>query len=279
MASAMEKIRERAGRLRSRMRGESERQIALEDLEPPQVLTEAVSGGYFQSIGREFADYLIRFGGLRPTDRVLDVGCGTGRVAVPLFGYLDSGSYEGFDVHLEAVRWCQANLTSRNEAFQFQAVPVQSKWFNPWGTEAASEFTFPYPDSEFDFAFAVSLFTHLAAPATERYLSELARVLKPGGRWLLTFFLVPDEGLPPSSPDWPAPPGWDPPQFHHQVDGCRILDPHNPERAVAHKEGWLEPAIARAGLTLRHVHPGYWPGRHGLSYQDMIIGERIDEPG
>lgn len=277
MTSAMAWMIDGAGRLGRRVRDRAQRRSPLEGLQPPQVLTDAVSGGYFDSIGREFADYLIRFGGLRPTDRVLDVGCGTGRVAVPLVGYLDSGSYEGFDVHLEAVRWCQANITTRNDAFQFQPVPVQSQWFNPWGEQAASEFTFPYPNSEFDFAFGVSLFTHLLPPATERYLSELARVLKPGGRWLLTFFLVPDEGLPPSSPDWPAPPGWDPPRFHHQVEGCRILDPHNPERAVAHKEEWLKPTIAGAGLTLRHVHRGYWPGRHGLSYQDMILGERTDE--
>lgn len=279
MASAMERIRERAGRLRSRMRGGPERQIALEDLEPPQVLNDSVTAGDFRVGGREFANYLVRLGGLRSSDRVLDVGCGTGRVAVPLLGYLDSGSYEGLDVHPEVVRWCEANIAWRSPAFRFQAVPVQSDWFNPWGSEAASEFTFPFPDSEFDFVFAVSLFTHLLAPATERYLSEFARVLNPGGRWLMTVFLVPADGIPPPSPDWPTPPGWDPPRFHHQVDGSRILDPHNPERAVAHKEEWLVPAIARTGLTLRHVHRGYWPGRNGLSYQDMIIGERTDERG
>jgi SAM-dependent methyltransferase len=271
MANSMTKMLGRVGR---RVRGRRQPQVPIEELEPPDVLSESVIGGDFRTVGREFADHLIRLGGLRRSDRVLDVGCGTGRIAVPLLDYLDRGSYEGFDVHEEAVRWCQDNITARNRAFVFRPVSVQSTWFNPWGEEKASDFSFPYPDSEFDFAFAVSLFTHLLGPATERYFSELARVLKPGGRWLLTFFLIAEDGQPQPSADWPAPPGWPgPPQFHQALNGCRILDPHHPERAVAHEEEWLRGALAGAGLSLRAVHRGYWPGRHGLSYQDILLGE------
>jgi SAM-dependent methyltransferase len=271
-ARPMSRIRERASRLGEKVR--RPRQVPLEELEPPRVLSESVSGGDWQSVGREFAEHLVRLGGLRPTDRVLDIGSGTGRIAAPLLEYLNGGSYEGFDVHEEAIEWCTANLTSRNPDFRFQAVPVRSEWFNPWGGESAEKFSFPYEDSEFDFAFGISLFTHLPAEATERYLSEMARALKPGGRWLLTFFLIPDDGVPTASPEWPAPPNWgEPPHFHHRLEGIRINDPDHPERAVAHEESWLYPALERAGLSVNALHRGYWPGRHGLSYQDMLIGE------
>jgi SAM-dependent methyltransferase len=280
MTNAMTKMLGRAGSLARRVRGQDQTPVPLEELEPPEVLSEAVSGGDFRSVGREFADHLIRLGGLRPDDRVLDIGCGTGRIAVPLLDYLGAGSYEGFDVHPEGIRWCEANLTSRNTAFRFRSVPVQSGWFNPWGKEPASDFTFPYADGEFDLAFAVSLFTHLLPPATERYLSELARVLRPGGRWLATFFLIAADGQPPPSPEWLAPPGWPPPvRFQRQLDHCRILDPDNPERAVAHQEDWLRAAIERAGLSVRATHRGYWPGRHGLSYQDILLGDRDPNHG
>jgi SAM-dependent methyltransferase len=276
MTGAVSRIRKHAGRLGRRI-GRRQTAVTFEDLQPPEALIDAVTGGNFEAGGREFIDHLIRFGGLRPSDRVLDVGCGIGRVAVPLVPYLESGSYEGFDVHEEAIRWCEANIATRAPRFHFKTVPVQSGWFNPWGNEAAEDLTFPYPDDEFDFAFAISLFTHLLAPATERYLAEIARVLKPGGRWLLTFFLIPEEGHPEPSPEWPSPPEWPGGmRFNHEAQGCRLMDPHHPERAVAHEEAWLMPAIARSGLSVRTVHRGYWPGRHGLSFQDVVLGDAGD---
>lgn len=273
MANAVTRVIDRAGRLGRRVRGRRGGEAAL--LEPPEVLSQAVTGGNYRAGAREFADHLIRLGGLRPDDRVLDIGCGTGRIAVPLLGYLEAGSYEGFDVHPEAIRWCEANISSRNGAFRFRSVPVQSGWFNPWGDEQASEFSFPYGDGEFDFAVAVSLFTHLLPPATERYLSELGRVLRPEGRWLATFFAIGEDGQSPPSPEWPAPSDWTAPiLFQRRRDHCRILDPDNPERAVAHEEAWLRGAVERAGLSIRATHRGYWPGRHGLSYQDILLGHR-----
>ena len=49
----------------------------------------------------------IDLGGLKPEHRVLDIGSGIGRVAIPLTEYLnEKGSYEGFDVVELGVNWC-----------------------------------------------------------------------------------------------------------------------------------------------------------------------------
>ena len=54
---------------------------------------------HFNQIGDRFKNLLIEFARLNPSSDVLDVGCGTGRLAKSLVPYLDSGSYTGIDVN------------------------------------------------------------------------------------------------------------------------------------------------------------------------------------
>src|SRR5881397_313583 len=58
--------------------------------------------------------------GLRRDSRILDIGCGCGRVASALARYISStGSYDGFDVAKEAVEWCQRHISARFPNFDF----------------------------------------------------------------------------------------------------------------------------------------------------------------
>jgi protein-L-isoaspartate O-methyltransferase len=43
-----------------------------------------VGDGDYRAIGAEYLGHFVRLGGLKPSDRVLDIGCGIGRMAVPL---------------------------------------------------------------------------------------------------------------------------------------------------------------------------------------------------
>src|SRR5262245_51329776 len=52
----------------------------------------------FLTGGRSNVSWLIDNAGLKPTDRFLDVGCGVGRVAIPLADYLQEGTYRGFEI-------------------------------------------------------------------------------------------------------------------------------------------------------------------------------------
>ncbi len=59
----------------------------------------------FRHMGEEMMKEMTKFG-LKPNHKVLDVGCGNGKVAVHLIrsDYLnDEGSYDGFDIVAQAI--------------------------------------------------------------------------------------------------------------------------------------------------------------------------------
>jgi ubiquinone/menaquinone biosynthesis C-methylase UbiE len=237
---------------------------------PPRGLS-FVGGGDFEATGREFLGHFTELGGLEPGDRVLDIGCGIGRMAIPLTGYLDGGSYAGFDVGRAMVRWCRRNITPRYPEFEFTWAPIHNAKYNPFGDVSATEFRFPYPDASFDFAFATSIFTHLRRDEVSHYLAETARVLRPGGSCLLTFFLLTAESereVAAGAADL---------AFTHPIEGgAKTTDPQVPEEAVAFGLDQVREMLAGAGLALREpVHAGTWANApDGASYQDIIVASR-----
>jgi SAM-dependent methyltransferase len=241
-----------------------------EALTPPRGLA-FVGGGDFERTGREFLGYFTELGGLRPGHDVLDVGCGVGRMAVPLLTYLEEdGSYAGFDVGREMVRWCQKRITARRADFKFTWAPVYNRKYNPFGTTSGAEYRFPYPDDSFDFVFATSLFTHLMLPDASHYLREIKRVLRPTGKCLLTFFILRPEALAEIDA------GRVSLDFRHPIDGGRTIDPREPEAATGFELPTLETMFTEAGLTIETpIRYGRWANApEGLAGQDIVVAER-----
>ena len=144
----------------------------------------------FDDVGRRLARQLSRLKMLERGERLLDIGCGCGRVARHL---LDSpiAAYAGFDRHPGMIEWAQSHIGAQDHRFHFQHVDVESGYTeldSQAGTVSAAEFVFPYDDAAFTGALAASVFTHIDFPATSRYLNETARVLAPSGRVLASFF-------------------------------------------------------------------------------------------
>jgi SAM-dependent methyltransferase len=240
-------------------------------LVPPRGLS-FVGRSDFEQTGREFLGHFTELGGLQPTDRVLDVGCGIGRMAIPLTTYLEGGSYEGFDVGREMIRWCSRNVTTDHPDFHFTWAPIYNRKYNPFGTISAAEFRFPYEDDSFDFALATSLFTHLTRADASHYLSELGRVLKPGATSLLTFFLVTPEAEREMEEERAA---FD---FRHEAEGALTIDPRQPEEATAFRLEDARAMLEEAGLAIREpVHFGAWANApRAPSYQDIVIAQARD---
>jgi SAM-dependent methyltransferase len=167
-------------------------QVSKEDLVPPQeLLPPYARRGDFIQAGEEFLTACVERAGLKPSDRVLDVGCGVGRFAVALAGYMsDQGSYEGIDVSARAIRVAREWITPKFPELRFQRVAAYNGMYNAQEKAREESYRFPFADASFDFVFSNSLFTHLLPDATFHYIQEIARVLRPGGRTLNSMFLL-----------------------------------------------------------------------------------------
>ena len=153
----------------------------------------------FETVTGLAAPELVKFAGVQKGDRVVDVGCGTGVVAVTAaqVGARVSAS----DLTPELIARAKENSMISGFEIDFQIADVEQ---------------LPYDNDKFDFV--LSQFGHMFAPRAEIATSEMLRVLKPGGviafsTWppeLLTgrLFILPTKyGTPPpagiSSPvDW-----------------------------------------------------------------------------
>jgi len=234
-------------------------------LVPPRGL-QAVGPGDFESDGRDFLRLFRDVGGLRPSDRVLDVGCGVGRMAVPLTGFLDeAGSYDGFDVSPADVNWCRRAISSRFPKFRFVHADVANSEYNPGGRVPPRAFVFPYRDRAFDFVLATSVFTHLLPEAAERYLGEIGRVLDSGRRFFCTAFLLDETAGAAIAAGRTAY------RFESVVDGAYVQDPLSPESAVAYDARNFRRMLERAGLEVRAQERGTWCGGGPSSFQDVIV--------
>lgn len=126
---------------------------------------------------------------------VLDIGCGCGTMARTLLYHPHVAGYIGIDTYGPSIEWCEQQVAPRgNGRFRFHFVDVRSQAYNPNGAVLGTEVVFPAEAGTVNVAFAASLFTHLLEPDSRHYLSEVARVLAPGGTLLATIHVNPSEG-------------------------------------------------------------------------------------
>jgi len=123
-------------------------------------------GAIAREIGAPEADAFVARMGLEPGARVLDIACGTGNVTIPLARR--GAMVTGLDMTPHLLDEARARAAREGLRIRFD--------------EGLAE-TLPYPDGSFDVV--VSMFGIMFSPLPATVASEMARVLRPGGRLAL----------------------------------------------------------------------------------------------
>ncbi|MCI2418101.1 methyltransferase domain-containing protein [Saccharopolyspora sp. K220] len=171
--------------------------------------------------------------GVRPGQRVLDLGCGAGRHAFELYR-------RGADV----IAFDQDVAELANVAAMFAAMKAENQVPDGASAQTVSgdALALPFPDGHFDCVIASEILEHV--PEDEKAMRELVRVVKPGGRVVVT---VPRW--------WPEKICWALSDEYHQVEGGHVRIYTADELIGKLRDAGLRPAFHHYAHAL---HSPYW---------------------
>jgi SAM-dependent methyltransferase len=175
-----------------------------------------------------------------PDGDVMEIGCGCGRLALPLEGGWFNGTYLGVDVDAEMIEYCRHRFSPPR--FSFVLSSQTSELYRSSGGERAQSWA---PAQSRDFVFSLSLLSHLLEPQLREVVAQTSRILRKGGWAYMSFFAL--EYVRPND-------RW---TFEHPVGNARVESVKHPEAAVAYKEDFLRSIFQEDFRDIRVIggHP------------------------
>jgi SAM-dependent methyltransferase len=218
--------------------------------------------------------------GKRTNSRILDVGCGTGIVGIASEPFLgQDGEYLGIDVSKRAIEFCKKHYPPSR--FTFKHLDVMNRRYAPG--QASERTRWDVADESIDMVTAVSVWTHLSEEDATFYFREIDRVLKPGGKAIITFFLL-DRCYHRSLRDRTEMPG----EYHAFGQSRWIFDVpcsdsqdwfhpqwvEEPEDAIGIRPAGIDAMLERTSLRLVNTYGGTWKEMPGVFFQDVLVFEK-----
>jgi SAM-dependent methyltransferase len=203
---------------------------------------------------------LLRHYGLGTDTRLLEIGCGIGRLAYELGNrslgggpnpVLTNGRYDGFDISARAIAWLNEHYSPVLPNFSFTHIDVANSRYNPSGRGSAATTRFPFADASYDMVCAFSVFTHMIGHEITWYLTETRRLLTRNGRAVVTVFAIGEDDTDPASEEGK-------PFVRLPEPGVWTIDPEVPERGIGHDEDLLLEWFRNAGFDIVDRVFGMW---------------------
>lgn len=210
----------------------------------------------------------------------LDVGCGTGLLGIAAEPFLiPNGHYVGLDVSREDIDFCRRHYPA--PMYEFVHFDVNNPAYAP--AQQSHGIRWPLDDNRFDLVTALSVWTHLNETDALFYFAEVGRVLKPGGKAIITCFLL-DEVYQASLVRRSKTKG----RYHMTLQSSWVFNqpaygstawlyPSRskvPEKAMGMTREGLERLLSVAPVKLRKHYQGNWKEIAGVYFQDVLLFEK-----
>jgi SAM-dependent methyltransferase len=148
---------------------------------------------YLESAEKE-AKRLVEHFQCNLNSRVLDIGCGLGRLPIGIIRIIGEIDYTGIDVDNISIGWCKRFIGKKHPTFKFHHLSVYNERYNDKGIKIDRNLRFDFTDSSVDIIYLFSVFSHTTEKDMRIYLKEFSRILHENGFIFFTTFV--EENVP-----------------------------------------------------------------------------------
>lgn len=226
---------------------------------------------YYFNLGKDQAEEIIRWLSVKPEHKILDVGCGCGRIAIHFLNHLNKeGTFIGIDSNKKLLSYCSDNISKASDNFKFEYVDAYNGAYSPEGKLKCQDIIFPIENESIDIIIMWSVFTHMYLKDIDSYLKEIYRVLKKGGLFISSFnlynqFISNQIKTGKSYLD-----------IKYPIDeNSYSLNKEKPESGFAHDEEKIKELYWKNGLFLKEIKYGIWSSKELTGeFHDCVIAQK-----
>ena len=243
-------------------------------------MNDWVGGSDPEAVGDACQRILQRYIAIGPQSRLLDFGCGVGRVLLSVLKHQPAvGAITGFDIMPPVVRFCESHIASAFPRASFQLIQGSNDHYDQFIAAGDAlvaktrEQVLAGYGSAFSGAYAFSVFTHVELADFRSLLALLFELLEPGGELLFTSFLLTPysrRAITERTALFPfGETAW-------EQDGAIFIGNRSDRLGfIAFDLALVEQMVFDAGLVITHVEHGSWTGANfSASLQDVIVCRR-----
>jgi SAM-dependent methyltransferase len=246
-------------------------------------MNDWVGGSDPEAVGDACVGILARYLTMNKTSRLLDFGCGVGRVLLSVLkNRPELGSITGFDIMPQVIRFCDERIAPAFPNSAFRLIQGRNDHYDQF-IDAAGTIAPQSHDAlrdEFSAAFtgayAFSVFTHVEQADFGNLLGLVGALLEPGGELLFTCFLLTPYSRQAIEQHATLFPFGD--TAYEADGGIFIGNRHDRLGFIAFNLSLVEQIVHNAGLVVTHVEHGSWTGAgFSGSLQDVVVCRRPRE--
>lgn len=213
-------------------------------------------------------------------NHILDVGCGTGIMAMACEPFLgDAGRYTGIDVSRRDIEFCRGHYPP--ESFTFIHLDASNAAYVP--EQAGARARWEVADESVDAVTALSVWTHMNEEDAVFYFREVDRVLRPGGKAVITFYVL-DDLYRAAVSGWTDRSG----RYNNSNQNSRVFTTQcsasghwfhpdwaeRPEETIGVTPEGIGTLLEGTRLSLAETFAGNWKEVPGVFYQDVLVFEK-----